>query len=144
MVYVFQGIDPFHKIYQISGHLVFYHIPLLLFHICGLSNYEPCSIFDTGNLSSLDFSWLTWWVVYQFHWCFQRSIFWYWFFFLLPVSLISALNFTISFVLLSVSITETTPVFLLGESPWIEESGGLQSTGSQRVGHNWMTKPISY
>ena len=29
-----------------------------------------------------------------------------------------------------------TPVFLPGESPWTEEPGGLQSTGSQRVGHN--------
>ena len=33
-----------------------------------------------------------------------------------------------------------TPVFLPGESPWTEEPGGLQSTGSQRVGHNWATK----
>ena len=23
--------------------------------------------------------------------------------------------------------------------PWTEESGGLQSMGSQRVGHNWVT-----
>ena len=23
--------------------------------------------------------------------------------------------------------------------PWMEESGGLQSTGSQRVGHDWAT-----
>ena len=23
--------------------------------------------------------------------------------------------------------------------PWMEESGGLQSTGSQRVGHDWVT-----
>ena len=30
-----------------------------------------------------------------------------------------------------------TPVFLPGESPWTEEPGGLQSMGSQRVGHNW-------
>ena len=30
-----------------------------------------------------------------------------------------------------------TPVFLPGqESPWTEEPGGLQSMGSQRVGHN--------
>ena len=29
------------------------------------------------------------------------------------------------------------PVFLPGESPWTEEPGGLQSVGSQRVGHNW-------
>ena len=35
---------------------------------------------------------------------------------------------------------ETTPVFLLGESPWTEEPGGLQSTESQRVRHNWATK----
>ena len=26
--------------------------------------------------------------------------------------------------------------------PWREESGGLQSKGSQRVGHDWATKPI--
>ena len=25
--------------------------------------------------------------------------------------------------------------------PWTEESGGLQSTGSPRVGHDWATKP---
>ena len=35
---------------------------------------------------------------------------------------------------------QPTPVFLPGESPWIEDPGGLQSTGSQRVGHNWATK----
>ena len=28
-----------------------------------------------------------------------------------------------------------TLVFFLGESPWTEEPGGLQSVGSQRVGH---------
>ena len=28
------------------------------------------------------------------------------------------------------------PVFLPGESPWTEESGGMQSMGSQRVGHD--------
>ena len=27
-----------------------------------------------------------------------------------------------------------------GESPWIEKTDGLQSMGSQRVGHNWVTK----
>ena len=32
---------------------------------------------------------------------------------------------------------QPTPVFLPGESPWIEEPGGLQSIGSKRVGHNW-------
>ena len=30
----------------------------------------------------------------------------------------------------------TTPVFFPGESPWTEEPGGLQSMGSQRVGHD--------
>ena len=29
-----------------------------------------------------------------------------------------------------------TPVFLTGESPCTEETGGLQSMASQRVGHN--------
>ena len=32
--------------------------------------------------------------------------------------------------------SQPTPVFLPGESPWTEEPGGLQSTGSQRIGHN--------
>ena len=31
---------------------------------------------------------------------------------------------------------QPTPVFLPGESPWTEEPGGLQSMGSQRVGHS--------
>ena len=31
---------------------------------------------------------------------------------------------------------QSTPVFLPGESPWTEETGGLQSMASQRVGHN--------
>ena len=35
---------------------------------------------------------------------------------------------------------QPTPVFLPGQSPWTEEPGGLQSMGSQRVGHNWETK----
>ena len=30
---------------------------------------------------------------------------------------------------------QPTAVFLPGEFPWTEEPGGLQSTGSQRVGH---------
>ena len=29
---------------------------------------------------------------------------------------------------------------LTWEIPWTEEPGGLQSVGSQRVGHNWATK----
>ena len=35
---------------------------------------------------------------------------------------------------------QPTPVFLPGESPWTEEPDGLQSMGSQRVGHNWAPK----
>ena len=35
------------------------------------------------------------------------------------------------------SIWQSTPLFLLGESPWTDEPGGLQSMGSQRIGHNW-------
>ena len=31
---------------------------------------------------------------------------------------------------------QPTPVFLSEESSWTEESGGLQSMGSQRVGHH--------
>ena len=31
---------------------------------------------------------------------------------------------------------QPTPVFLPGGSPWTEEPGGLQSIGSQRVGHD--------
>ena len=29
-----------------------------------------------------------------------------------------------------------TPVILAGDSPWTEEPGGLQTMGSQRVGHD--------
>ena len=32
---------------------------------------------------------------------------------------------------------QPTPLFLPGESPWTEGPGGLQSMGSQRVGHDW-------
>ena len=32
-----------------------------------------------------------------------------------------------------------TPVFLPGESPWTEDPGRLQSTGSQRVRHDGAT-----
>ena len=35
---------------------------------------------------------------------------------------------------------QPTPVFSPGESPWIEKPGGLQSMGSQRVEHHWVTK----
>ena len=34
------------------------------------------------------------------------------------------------------------PGFLLRESPWTEEPGGLQSMRSQRVGHDWASKHI--
>ena len=34
---------------------------------------------------------------------------------------------------------QPTPVLLPGESPWTEEPGGLYSTGSQRVGQDWVT-----
>ena len=35
---------------------------------------------------------------------------------------------------------QSTPVFLPGENPWTEEPGGLQSTGSKSIGHDWATK----
>ena len=35
---------------------------------------------------------------------------------------------------------QPTPVFTPRESPWTEEPDGLQSMGSQRVGHNCMIK----
>ena len=35
---------------------------------------------------------------------------------------------------------QPTPVFLPGESPWTEMPGRLQSLGSQRIRHNWVTK----
>ena len=35
---------------------------------------------------------------------------------------------------------QPTPVFWPGESPWTEEPGGLQSMGSQRIGHDWVTE----
>ena len=39
---------------------------------------------------------------------------------------------------------QRTPVFLSGESPWTEEPGGLQSLGSQRVRHDWVTNTHIY
>ena len=35
---------------------------------------------------------------------------------------------------------QPTPVFLPGESLWTERPGGLQSMGSQRIGHDLVTK----
>ena len=37
-----------------------------------------------------------------------------------------------------------TPVFLPGESPWIEGPGRLQSMQSQIVGQNWMTNTSTF
>ena len=34
---------------------------------------------------------------------------------------------------------ETHPIILAWEVSWIEEPGGLQPMGSQRVGHDWVT-----
>ena len=34
-------------------------------------------------------------------------------------------------------VWQPTPVFLTGESPWIEEPHRLQSIGSERAGHDW-------
>ena len=36
------------------------------------------------------------------------------------------------------------PVFLPGELPWTEEPGRLWSMGSQRVRHDWATKPSTW
>ena len=43
-------------------------------------------------------------------------------------------------------VWQLTPVFLPGESSWTEEPGGLQSMGSQRVGHDLATtySTVSY
>ena len=38
--------------------------------------------------------------------------------------------------------TATHSSVLTWEIPWTEEPGGLQSMGSQRVGHNWVTKRV--
>ena len=37
----------------------------------------------------------------------------------------------------------THPCILAWRIPWTEEPGGLQSMGSQRVGHNWVTNFLS-
>ena len=37
-------------------------------------------------------------------------------------------------------VTTTHSSILAWRIPWTEESGGLQSMGSQRVGHDWVTK----
>ena len=39
---------------------------------------------------------------------------------------------------------QSTPVFLPGKISETEEPGGLQPMGSQRVGHDFSTKPLPY
>ena len=39
---------------------------------------------------------------------------------------------------------QSTPVFLPGEAPWTGEPGGLQSMGSQRVGHDGSDLPADF
>ena len=39
---------------------------------------------------------------------------------------------------------QPTPVFLSEESTWTEEPGGLQSIGTQRIGHNLVVNQLSY
>ena len=39
---------------------------------------------------------------------------------------------------------ETLSSVLASKIPWTEEPGGLQSMGSQRVGHNWVTNTHMY
>ena len=39
---------------------------------------------------------------------------------------------------------QPTPVFLPGESPQIEEPGGLQPMGLQRIGHDWATFTFTF
>ena len=39
---------------------------------------------------------------------------------------------------------QPTPLFLPGEILWTEEPGGLQSRGSQRVGHDWSNLACTY
>ena len=41
-------------------------------------------------------------------------------------------------------MAKPTLVFLPGENPWTEEPGRLQSMGSKRVRHNWVTKHSTY
>ena len=41
-------------------------------------------------------------------------------------------------------VWQPTGVFLPGESPWTAEPGGLQSMGSQRVGHDWVANTHSW
>ena len=41
-------------------------------------------------------------------------------------------------------VWQPTPIYLPGESPWTEKPGRLQSMGSQRVRHDWATKPSTY
>ena len=49
-----------------------------------------------------------------------------------------------TYVCVSLEKEMATPSSILAwEIPWTEESGVLQSMGSQRVGHDWVTEPNS-
>ena len=39
---------------------------------------------------------------------------------------------------------QPTPVFLPGESPWMEQPGGLQSMQLQRVRHDWVINTFTF
>ena len=39
---------------------------------------------------------------------------------------------------------QPTPGFCTWKIPWMEEAGGLQSKGSQRVRHDWVTFTLSF
>ena len=41
-------------------------------------------------------------------------------------------------------VTATHSSILAWRIPWIEEPGGLQSMGSQRVGHGWATNTLTF
>ena len=62
----------------------------------------------------------------------------------------SRMHFVRSELNIGVSSTETAELFqkinliqLPGESPWTEELGGLQSLGSQRVRHDWVSTQVT-
>ena len=46
-----------------------------------------------------------------------------------------------TYLIFLIAVVQPTAVYLPGESAWTEEPGGLQSIGSQKVEHEWATKP---
>ena len=50
-----------------------------------------------------------------------------------------SLSFSLSLTFFLIIQMATHSIILVWEIPWIEEPGELQSTGSQRVGHDWAT-----